>query len=59
MKKLLYVMIAALGMSFAACGGHATEETTEATVDTLVETVDTVAVDTVAVEAPVDTVVAE
>ena len=60
MKKFLFVMIAALGMSMVSCGGHRTEENTEvATSDSVIEVVDTVAVDTVAVEAPTDSLVAE
>jgi hypothetical protein len=48
MKKVAFMFVAAMAISFASCGGQATA-TTEAAADTLAETVDSV------VEEVVDT----
>lgn len=50
MKKLLFVMVAMVAMSFAACGGHTDAPATVNDSDTVVvDTVDTVSVDSVCV----------
>ena len=42
MKKVAFMFVAAMAISFASCGGQATA-TTEAAADTLAETVDSAA----------------
>ena len=60
MKKLVFMFVAMAAVSFASCGGNAQGEAEAAdsvVVEEVVETVDSVAADSVA--APADSTVAE
>lgn len=56
MKKLVFAFVMMLGLSFTSCGGRSeanteTVDTVEVTTDSVVETVDTLAVDSVVVDS--------
>lgn len=56
MKKLVFAFVMLLGLGLASCGGRSdantdTVDTVEVTTDSVIEVVDTLEVDTVAVDS--------